>query len=95
MSVKKIIDPDALVLHVGCGLDSRCNRVEHECTLSAILILEGISMYLKTEHSFTPDHLVDELNTSERRIFRFLFTGRAYGKIYRLYELDQLVKMNG
>lgn len=26
---------------------------------------------------------------------RFLFTGRAYGKIYRLYELDQLVRMNG
>ncbi len=189
-------DPDALVLHVGCGLDSRCNRVEHECTLwvdcdfpdvltvrskyyterenyrmmpldaskpeqisslpdsdSAVLILEGISMYLtkeqvlaflktmkekyrilhvlmdvytefgakaskyknpvndvgvttvygidriedvlegtglhlKTEHSFTPDHLVDELKASDRRIFRFLFTGRAYRKIYRLYEID-------
>ncbi len=189
-------DPDALVLHVGCGLDSICNRVDREYRLwvdcdfpevlsvrskyytekekyrmmpldaskpeqisslpdsdSAILILEGISMYLtkekiraflstmkkkyrvlhvltdvytefgaraskyknpvnnvgvttvygidrieeviegtglhlKKEHSFTPDHLIDELKTSDRRIFRFLFTGRAYGKIYRLYELN-------
>jgi O-methyltransferase involved in polyketide biosynthesis len=187
--------PDALVLHVGCGLDSRCNRVDREYRLwvdcdfpdvlairskyytetekyrmmpldaskpeqisslpdsdAAVLIMEGISMYLtkeqtrvflrtmkekynvlhvlmdvytefgaraskyknpvndvgvttvygidriedvitgtglqlKKEHSFTPDHLVDELKASDRRIFRFLFTGGAYGKIYRLYEL--------
>ena len=188
-------DPGALILHVGCGLDSRCNRVGHEYRLwvdcdfpdvlairskyytetdkyrmmpldaskpeqisslpdsnATILILEGICMYLtkeqinaflrtmkekysvlyvlmdvytelgakaskyknpvndvgvttvygidkigdiiegtclhlKTEHSFTPDHLVVELKASDRRIFRFLFTGRAYKKIYRLYEL--------
>ena len=58
-------------------------------------VLEETGLHLKTEHSFTPDHLVDELKASDRRIFRFLFTGRAYGKIYRLYELDQLVRMNG
>ncbi len=189
-------NPDALVLHVGCGLDSRSKRVDREYRLwvdcdfpdvlairskyytetdkyrmmpldasrseqisslpdsdSAVLILEGISMYLtkeqiheflrtmkekyhalhvlmdvytefgakaskyknpvndvgvttlygidrigdviagtglqlKKEHSFTPDHLVDELKAADRRIFRFLFTGKAYRKIYRLYEMD-------
>ena len=186
--------PDALVLHVGCGLDSRCRRVtrpyrlwldcdlpdvievrkkyftetEHyrmqalaACDLqqaralpdsvAAVVVMEGVSMYLpeeklrgffaalqekyKTlrilmdvytgfgakaskyknpvndvgvtqlygiddaatlleglnvrfvqEHSFTPESLVNELKPVERAVFRLLFTGRAYGKIYRLLE---------
>lgn len=189
-------NPDALVLHIGCGLDSRCLRVrepylhwidadfpevlslrrkyyeEHDAyhmmaidaskaeqierlpdSKAAIVILEGISMYLtngqvsrlfqalekkyarlhilmdvytefgakaskyknpvndvgvtelfgtddlqsllkdtaiklKAEHSFTPDHLINELSPFERAFFRAMFAGRLYRKIYRLYELE-------
>ena len=187
---------DALVLHIGCGLDSRCLRVKSsyagwiDCDLAdviavrrkyyfetekyrmltldasdpaqigslpdsdtAIVVLEGLSMYLTNsqlrgllqalqekyrelhvlmdvytefgaraskyknpvndvgvtrlygiddigsvikglrirmvgEHSFTPAVLVNELKPSERLFFRLMFTGRLYGKIYRLYELE-------
>lgn len=187
--------PDALVLHVGCGLDSRCRRVkepyrlwidcdfpevidvrrkyygesdsyrmlpldasEPEAAVSlpeseaAVAVLEGLTMYLPPdalrgffaslaakypvlciladfytefgakaskyknpvndvgvtalygvddpdallgglpvgvvrEHSFTPPSLVRELKPLERGIFKLLFTGRVYRRIYRLYEL--------
>ena len=187
--------PDAAVLHIGCGLDSRCVRVKQpylswtDCDLpdvipvrkkyfeetptyhmtildaskpdqvsalpggrEAVLILEGISMYLTSdelrglflalgakydalrvlmdvytlfgaklskyknpvndvgvtrlygiddisgllagtrlrfiaERSFTPDKLVDELKPADRFVFRLLFTGKAYRRFYRLYEL--------
>ena len=188
-------DPDSIVLHIGCGLDSRCVRVEERCagwydcdfpdvlkirsqyyqesdnyhmipldssdieqiralpdSTGAIVVLEGISMYLtsdelkgslaalhekyetlhilmdvytvfgaraskyknpindvgvttvygiddieglvkdtgisvKAEHSITPGNLIDELEPSERRFFRTMFTGKSYRRIYRLYEL--------
>lgn len=191
-------DPYAVVIHIGCGLDSRCLRVKQnyrtwvdcdlpdvldvrkqyyqessfyhmtaldaadpQCILqlpagdSAVVILEGLSMYLtnnqlkalitalrqkypqlhvmmdvyteygaqasekknpindvgvtkvyglddidgllggtgvmKTaEHSFTPEHLIDELKMSEKVFFRMLFTGKTYRKIYRLYELKNM-----
>ena len=187
--------PEALVLHIGCGLDSRCLRIKHpydnwlDCDFpevietrkkyyqetetyhmlgldasdeeqlqnlptgqTAIVVLEGLCMYLTTEqvrvlltvlgekyqkvhllmdiytefgakaskfknpvndvgvtklygiddieallkggrfhflaeHSFTPERLVQELKPSERFFFRLLFTGKIYGKIYRLLEL--------
>ena len=186
---------DALVLHIGCGLDGRCQRIHQEyedwldCDLgdvievrkkyfvetdryhmakldasdpeeikalpdasSAIVVMEGLSMYLTNEelkdlfkqlaekyaslhisldvytvfgakaskyknpindvgvtqvygiddikdviegtgievvaeHTFTPDRLVNELKPLERAFFKMLFTGKIYGKIYRLYEL--------
>lgn len=189
-------NPNAIVLHLGCGLDSRCTRIKHpyanwidgdfkdvislrkcyfeetenyhmrEVNVSdikhiarlpdcdeAIVILEGISMYLskkqinrfflalhkkykrlhilmdvytefgaraskyknpvndvgvtklygidnfqsilqntgikiKSEHSLTPDRLVNELSGSDKFVFRILFTGAVYRKIYRLYELE-------
>lgn len=189
---------DALVLHIGCGLDSRCLRVKEPCanwidgdfpevislrkkyytetdsyhmieidasdaakveqlpdSTTAIVVLEGICMYLtnrqlnclfqalgkkysrlhilmdvytefgakaskyknpvndvgvtelfgvddvqillndtniklKAEHSFTPDHLVNELKPSERAFFKLMFSGKLYRKIYRLYELEAL-----
>lgn len=189
-------DPDAIVLHLGCGLDSRCIRVKHPYANwidgdfqdvislrkhyfeetetyhmrvidvsdtrqiemlpdhdAAIVILEGISMYLsneqinrfflalhekyqrlhilmdvytefgakaskyknpvndvgvtklygiddfqpvlqntgikiKSEHSFTPDRLVNELSGFDKFVFRILFTGAMYQKFYRLYELE-------
>ncbi len=188
--------PEALVLHIGCGLDSRCNRAGREsrqwidCDLpqvidlrrkyfseragyrmlaldasdpgqidqlpeseTAVAVLEGLSMYLtndqlrgflgalgakyprmhllmdvytvfgakaskyknpvndvgvtqlygvddpeslldglplrvKAEHSFTPPALVNELSGAERAFFKLMFTGKIYGKIYRLYELE-------
>ena len=40
------------------------------------------------EHTFTPSFLVDELNPAERVFFKWMFTGRLYRKIYRLYELE-------
>ena len=187
--------PDALVLHIGCGLDSRCRRVKApyrewvDCDLpgvievrkeyfdeaqnyhmraldasdpaqiaqlpesdKAIVVLEGLCMYLSEEqlrgflgalqgkyrvvriladiytkfgakaskyrnpvndvgvttlygiddmeevisglglrvvreHSFTPPALVNELRPLDRAFFKLLFTGRLYGKIYRLMEL--------
>ena len=51
-------------------------------------VLSGCRIRLKKEHSMTPARLVDELKPVERAIFRLLFTGRAYRKIYRLYELE-------
>ena len=187
--------PDAAVLHIGCGLDSRCVRVKQpylswtDCDLpevirvrkkyfeetpayhmavldasdpdavgalpggrEAVVILEGISMYLTrdelrglflsleakygtlrvlmdvytvlgakvskyknpvndvgvtrlygiddiggllagtrlrliAERPFTPDKLVNELEPADRSVFRLLFTGKAYRRFYRLYEL--------
>lgn len=187
---------DAVVLHIGCGLDSRCLRVSapyakwidgdfpdvialrkryfdardnyEMCVVdaskaadiealpegaAAVVVLEGISMYLsdeqlngffialekkyarlhilmdvytdfgarasklknpvhdvgvtnlygrdeldgvlrhtrlrvKTEHSFTPERLVNELRGFERGFFKLMFTGKLYRGIYRLYELE-------
>lgn len=187
---------DAVVLHIGCGLDSRCLRVNAPCAKwidgdfpdvialrkryfdardnyetrvvdaskaadieafpegeTAVVILEGISMYLsdeqlngffialekkyatlhilmdvytdfgaraskfknpvndvgvtnlygrdqldevlrhtrlrlKAEHSFTPEQLVNELRGFERGFFKLMFTGKLYGRLYRLYELE-------
>ena len=188
------LEPEALVLHIGCGLDSRFERVKAprklwlDCDLpevidarrrcfaesaryqmrpldasdpgqiaalpesgAAVVVLEGLSMYLtneqlrgmfaalaekyarlhilmdvytgfgarasklknpirdvgvtevcglddvsglvaglpirfKAEHSFTPPRLVEELPGLDRGVFRLLFTGKAYGRIYRLLE---------
>lgn len=187
---------NALVLHIGCGLDSRCKRIKQQydlwidCDLpdvisirrkyydetsnyrmmdldatipgqikalpeneTVIVVLEGISMYLSNtqlheffkalqekysklhilmdvytefgaraskyknpvnevgvtklygidniedltddlriglhkEHSFTPERLVNELKKFDKIIFKMLFTGGVYQKIYRLLELS-------
>lgn len=191
-------DPDAIVLHIGCGMDSRCLRVKqpyscwYDCDFpevlkvrrqyyqesssyhmmeldatdtqkinefpegnTVIVVLEGISMYLTNdqlkaliaalrqkylyvhvlidvytqfgarasekknpindvgvtkvygvddidsvlegtgvmkiaEHAFTPKHLIDELKPIERGFFKMLFTGKTYGRIYRLFELKSI-----
>lgn len=190
-------NPESLVFHIGCGLDSRCNRISqnyhawYDCDFpdvlearknyykeseryhmtvlnaadpeqikslpqseTAIIVFEGVSMYLtndelhnffsaleqkyghlhvlmdvytvfgakasklknpindvgvtkvfgiddidgllaglKThcikEHSLTPENLVNELPPRDRRIFKMLFTGKLYRKIYRLFELEK------
>ena len=50
-------------------------------------LLSGLEIRFKAEHTFTPDRLINELKPAEKIFFRILFTGRMYGKIYRLYEL--------
>ena len=192
------IHPEAVALHIGCGLDSRFERVStpyknwFDCDLpdvialrkkhfaetenyhmlaldasdpetlnalpeapTAIVVLEGLSMYLKNdrllaflnalqskyptlhvlmdiytefgakaskyknpindvgvtqvygvkdmkdflkeskirikaEHSFTPERLIKGLKPMDSFFFRLLFTGSAYRKIYRLYELEAM-----
>lgn len=51
-------------------------------------LLSGLKINLKKEHSFTPENLVDELRGFDKKFFKLMFTGRVYGKIYRLYELE-------
>ncbi|MBQ3271634.1 MAG: class I SAM-dependent methyltransferase [Solobacterium sp.] len=51
-------------------------------------LLQGTGLRFTAEHTFTPDALVRELKPAEQAFFRLLFTGKAYGKIYRLIELS-------
>ena len=50
-------------------------------------IIDGLRIRFVKEHSFTPAALVKELTPVERMIFKLLFTGKLYRKIYRMYEL--------
>ena len=49
-------------------------------------VTDGTGIRFVREHSFTPPALIGELKPAERGIFRLLFTGRLYRKIYRLLE---------
>ena len=51
-------------------------------------IIGNLDIRLKSEHSFTPENLIKELPESDQRVFRLLYTGSLYGKIYRLFELE-------
>ena len=51
-------------------------------------LLQGMKLSVKAEHTFTPDHLVNELFGAEKFFFKVLFTGSFYSKIYRLFELE-------
>ncbi len=53
-------------------------------------ICEGTGVMKIAEHSFTPKRLVEELKPSERGFFKLLFTGKTYGRIYRLFELKSI-----
>ena len=55
-------------------------------------VLTGLRLQCKAEHSFTPARLVDELKPADRIFFKMMFTGKSYGKIYRLYELETAFK---
>ena len=48
-------------------------------------ILQGLRFHVQKEYSFTPPRLIDELTPAERIIFRLLFTGGMYRRIYRLF----------
>ena len=76
--------PDALVLHIGCGLDSRCRRVKApyrewvDCDLPDVI--EVRKEYFDEAQNY-------HMRPLDRAFFKLLFTGRLYGKIYRLMEL--------
>lgn len=53
-------------------------------------LLDGLPLRVRAEHSFTPAPLVAELPQAERAVFRLLFTGKTYRKLYRLYELESV-----
>ena len=48
----------------------------------------GLRIRFVKEHSFTSVSLIDELDPAEKVFFKLMFTGRLYGKIYRLFELE-------
>ena len=52
-------------------------------------IIGDLEIHHKAEHSLTPARLVDELKPADRAVFKLLFTGKAYSKIYRLHELEK------
>ena len=49
-------------------------------------LVSDLRISYKKEHSFTPPELVNELKSFDRKFFEMMFTGRMYGKIYRLLE---------
>ena len=51
-------------------------------------LLHDTKIRLKGEQSLTPEHLVNELQPSERAFFRVIFSEKLYRKICRLYELE-------
>ncbi|MCQ4022448.1 MULTISPECIES: class I SAM-dependent methyltransferase [unclassified Ruminococcus] len=53
-------------------------------------ILQNTRIKLKSEHSLTPDRLVNELSGFDKFFFKMMFTGAMYKKIYRLYELKMV-----
>ena len=55
-------------------------------------LVQDLPLRVKAEHSFTPARLVNELSGAERILFQMLFTGRIYGRIYRLFELESIQK---
>lgn len=50
-------------------------------------LLEKTNLKVVAEHSFTPDYLVNELTGFDKSFFKFMFTGKMYSKIYRLFEV--------
>lgn len=52
------------------------------------IVLEGTNLKCKAEHSMTPQKMVDQLPSSERWFFKWLFTGSFARRIYRLYEIE-------
>lgn len=54
-------------------------------------VIGDLNIRLKAEHSFTPERLINELKGPDRAFFRLMFTGKLYGKIYRLLELESCV----
>ena len=51
-------------------------------------VLSNTEIKFIKEHSFTPSKLVDELKPFDRVLFKMMFTGSVYRKLYRLLELE-------
>lgn len=137
---------NCVVLHVGCGMDSRVERVnakditwydidfpevicerrkyytetelyhmlsadmregewkkEIAGSQSAIILMEGVSMYFKPEelakisglvfektHCMTPQEYIDELHGLEKSIFKYLYAGKIAEDTYKMYEFRKM-----
>jgi len=86
--------PDALILHLGCGLDSRCERVERAKTLWFDLDMPDVialrhKFYAETESyrmipsSVTDLSWMDQISSNNRAVFVV-----AEGLLMYLYEND-------
>ena len=53
-------------------------------------LTKGLRLHFKAEHTVTPKRLVNELSGAEKLFFKVLFTGKLYGKIYRLLEFETI-----
>ena len=51
-------------------------------------VLSNTEIKFIKEHSFTPSKLVDEMKPFDRVLFKMMFTGSVYRKLYRLLELE-------
>lgn len=52
-------------------------------------LIRGTGLRIVQEHRFTREDLIRELSAQEQKIFRLLFTGKMYRRIYRLYEFEK------
>lgn len=48
----------------------------------------SLGITFRKEHDLTPDHLIGQLNGTERAIFQTVFAGSFAKKLYRLYEFS-------
>ena len=51
-------------------------------------VLSNTEIKFIKEHSFTPSKLVDEMKLFDRVLFKMMFTGSVYRKLYRRWELE-------
>ncbi len=86
-----------LLMDVYTEFGAKASKYKHPVNDIGVQTLNGIDHIHKLlidtkltvikEYSFTPEYLVNELKGFEKLFFKFMFTGRLYSKIYRLYEL--------
>lgn len=55
-------------------------------TDNAKFLEEGTRLKFIKEHDMTPEHLIDELKSFERFIFKTLYAGKFAKSLYRIYE---------
>ena len=87
-----------ILMDVYTGLGARASKYRNPVNDVGVTVLYGVdnldsvigglTIRLAKEFTFTPKEFVDELPPADRLIFKLLFTGRLYRKLYRLYELE-------
>ena len=53
------------------------------------LLAEDTGLSFVKEHEMTPQYLIDELQGTEKAVFRIVYAGKISGKIYRMYEFKK------